>query len=408
MGSTCCVARKDSTSTNGNGETLRRSAIYSPSWSFRWDNRRRVAGEIENILYEPSHGISTSSSMEMKGEFILDRSNFSSRGSPLGNLETPTSQKSPPPEGSAANGVVSTGLTAASNDNNKVLNSAETPGMAGSPVPKFAFSLPSSSSLSTPTADPLSSQSQPLPPNSIQLRWGAHQSPCHQLLRQVSDNQTQGLKSPNSNIISETAGSHGGSSDGWSMRTFSELVASSQRERCSFDSEILGSSSTFSYSPSSDLQTCGFCSKLLIEKSLWSSQKIISSHELSVIAVLVCGHVYHAECLDALTLEADRFDPSCPICMVGEKQLSKVAQKVLAAEAELRSRSNKVYDYGFDVLDRRKSFSQKEKFPAIASGRRSFGKPFLKRHFSFGSKWNRSLSENNSGRKGFWARYRKD
>lgn len=123
MGSACCVARKDTTVTSRtSGEALRRNAGYSPSWSFRWDNRRRVAGELENIS-ETSLGISTNSSMEIKGELISDRGNFSGQGSPLGNFgtptsqkstpmsqkSTPTSQKSPVHEGQGANTVTSSG-----------------------------------------------------------------------------------------------------------------------------------------------------------------------------------------------------------------------------------------------------------------------------------------------------------
>ncbi|PSS19806.1 E3 ubiquitin-protein like [Actinidia chinensis var. chinensis] len=445
MGSACCVARRDATLTNGtSGETvcrnvvyspLRRSVVYSPSWSFRWDNRRRVAGEIENIS-EPSHGISTNSSMERKGELVLDRGNFSGQGSPLGTFGTPTSQKSPVHEGPGVKRVTTSDVSHVVNDNTKLQRSIESPGMVDSSAPKLSLSVPSSSSLLTPTADPLSSRTRSLPPNSSQTKR-AHQSPGHDLLRQVSDSRILGLKSPNSNLVSEgrpsfvlstcsndmMVGSHGGSSDGWSMRTFSELVASSQRERCSFDSEFLGSgrrklsesSSTFSYSPSIDLQTCGICSKLLSERSSWSSHKIIASNELLVVAVLVCGHVYHAECLEAITQEVDCYDPSCPTCSFGEKQMSKMARKVLKAEAELKSRSskisrNRVVD-SYDVLDRRKPMELEEKFPKMessSSARRSFAKPFLKRHFSLGSKWSRSMLENNSARKGFWARYRKD
>ncbi|KAL6982744.1 hypothetical protein U1Q18_016134 [Sarracenia purpurea var. burkii] len=110
MGSACCVARKDSTLTNGTGgETLRRNAVYSPSWSCRWDNRRRVAGENDNTS-EPSHGISTNSSMEIKGELVLDKGNYSGQGSPLGNFGTPMTQKSPVHGGPGANMVTSSGI----------------------------------------------------------------------------------------------------------------------------------------------------------------------------------------------------------------------------------------------------------------------------------------------------------
>ena len=117
MGSACCVAGRDTTRNGNSGETvrrnvvyspLRRSVVYSPSWSFRWDNRRRVAGEIENIS-EPSHGISTNSSMERKGELVLDRGNFSGQGSPLGTFGTPTSQKSPVHEGPGVKMVTTSG-----------------------------------------------------------------------------------------------------------------------------------------------------------------------------------------------------------------------------------------------------------------------------------------------------------
>lgn len=414
-----------------NEETLHKNMISSPSWSFQWDTQRRVAGQSENTSYEPSHGTSTNSSMELNGALVINGSNFSGRGSPRGNFGTPTSQKSPLHEGPSANLMTPLDITLASNENAKVQISIQSLEIVDSSAPRVSLSVPSSSSFSMPTADPSSSQTCSIPANSTQSRR-AHHSPRHQLLRQLSDSRILGLKSPNSNLPSEgrlsfllstcsdelTIGSQGGSSDGWSTRTFSELVASFQRERCSFDSDFLGSgqgklsefSSTFSYSPSFDLQTCGVCSKLLTQKSSWSS-------ELSVKAVLFCGHVYHAECLETMTRVADCYDPPCPICTVGEKQLSKMARKVLRAEPELRSRSNKkicrsrvvdsYHDAELDVLDHQKTTSEEENFPkmeASSSGRRSFAKPFLRRHFSLGSKRSRLLSENNSAKE-FGARY---
>lgn len=212
------------------------------------------------------------------------------------------------------------------------------------------------------------------------------------------------------------------------MRTFSELVASSQRERWSFDSENLGSihgkisesSSRFSCSSSIDLQSCGACSKLLTERSSWSSQKIIAGPDLSVVAVLICGHVFHAECLETIIPEADKYDPACPICMVGEKQFIKMARKALRGEVDLKAKNHKIsrnrvvdsFDSDFDVFDHQSNIDRKGKCPKMepsSSSRGSFAKPFLKRHFSLGSKWSRSLSENDSTRKKrFWARYRKD
>lgn len=96
MGSACCVAAREGTHPNrSGGETLRRNVIYSPSWSFRWDNRGRVAGETETPMYQVSHEISRNASMELKGTHSSERGNFSDAGSPLENFESPTSQKSP-------------------------------------------------------------------------------------------------------------------------------------------------------------------------------------------------------------------------------------------------------------------------------------------------------------------------
>lgn len=311
---------------------------------------------------------------------------------------------------------------------------AESSGIIESPTPNHSFLMPSA--CSTPISDSLGTPNYPHIPNSTPSRR-ARRSPGHQLLRQVSDSRILGLKSPNTNSISEgrpsfvlstcsndlATGSHGGSSDGWSMRTFSELVASSQRERWSFDSEHIGSingrigessSSRFSCSPSTDVQYCGACSKVLAERSSWGGP------ELSVVSVLVCGHIYHAECLESMTREADKYDPMCPICMVGEKQFSKISRRAWKAEMELKSKSRKIsknrvvdsyLDSDFEVFDA-KNTDRKGKCVRMepsSSTKSSSTKPFLKRHFSLGPKWSRSMSENDSSKKkGFWARCRKD
>ncbi|KAD3067853.1 hypothetical protein E3N88_35733 [Mikania micrantha] len=46
---------------------------------------------------------------------------------------------------------------------------------------------------------------------------------------------------------------------------------------------------------------CGLCSA--------------STSDTSVVAVLVCGHVYHADCLETRTPYEDRRDPLCPVCV---------------------------------------------------------------------------------------------
>ncbi|KZV27441.1 hypothetical protein F511_02550 [Dorcoceras hygrometricum] len=58
---------------------------------------------------------------------------------------------------------------------------------------------------------------------------------------------------------------------------------------------------------------CGICQKLLRKKS-FNFDNSNSSSELSVVGVLVCGHVYHANCLERKTVPEDMQDPPCPLC----------------------------------------------------------------------------------------------
>ncbi|XP_065880779.1 uncharacterized protein [Euphorbia lathyris] len=398
MGSACCVAaRSEDLNNRTTVNTLNRNARCSPTWSFRWENRRRVAGEIDDSPYQTSHGISRDVSVELKGPLGSDRGNLSDEASLHESYGTPVSLKSPVHERTSVNLIPqeASGLSMERRyQNDQVKKSADSLDIAELSAPKL--SNPVHSSFSTPGADPFPICGHQLPPSSTPSRW-ACRSPGHRLLSHDL-----------------AMGSHGGSSDGWSMRTFSELVASSQRERWSFDSEHLGyglskvsgCSSRFSCSPSLDLQTCGACSKFLTERA--------SLNALSVVAVLVCGHVYHAECLETMTLEVDKYDPACPICVGGEKQVSKTCKRAFRGEAELKCRSHKIsrsrvvdssLDKDSDDFDYHKNvILEASKMEPSSSGASSSRKPFLRR---FGSKW-RSLSENDSSKKkGFWSRYRK-
>ncbi|KAI9117594.1 hypothetical protein K1719_011760 [Acacia pycnantha] len=60
---------------------------------------------------------------------------------------------------------------------------------------------------------------------------------------------------------------------------------------------------------------CGVCQKPLKRKSFLHGNPLSSSYDhSSIVAVLVCGHAYHAECLDQKTSFEERRDPPCPVC----------------------------------------------------------------------------------------------
>ncbi|KAH7575027.1 hypothetical protein ACOSP7_005587 [Xanthoceras sorbifolium] len=423
MGSACCVAARDKNIINGSGnDILHRNIRYSPSWSFRWDHRGRVAGEETSVTWF-SDGIRQNDGSENK----FGSANASEEGSPLDSFPRRTWQKSPVSEGNTA-GNVRTPTSDQSISRNVSMEmspeqgkeSTESPAISYPSPAKLSLSLPSTSSMVT---SPLSSQSHLHPTSSTTPKWSRH-SPGHPLLRQVSDSRIPGLKSLNGYSVREerpvvplwgnelNGSSCGASSDGWSMHAFSELMATSHKERWSFDNESLSfnhakitrSNSQISVSSSVDLQTCGVCSKL--------------SSDNSVVAVLTCGHVYHAECLENITAEVNKYDPACPVCTLGEKKTLKLSEKALKAEMESKAKSNKrsrnrIANSNLGshsvMFDRHKGSGPEGKGPKMASSssmKSTSGKPFLRRHFSFGSKGSRSLSENHSTwKKGlFWAK----
>ncbi|KAL0384057.1 UNVERIFIED_CONTAM: hypothetical protein Sradi_2800000 [Sesamum radiatum] len=437
MGAACCVAAKDRTITSGSpAETLQRHARYSPTWSFRWDNRVRVAGEETpaNWLHNGGCG---NNRMEVKSGTTVENAFASEDGSPLDSFRSLAWQKSPLSEGNDGILRLPSSDQAISQNIGEMKEPSDSPSVSYPSPIKLSPSVPSVSSIS---ASPLSSQSHLLPPNSTPSRWH-HRSPGHRLLRQVSDSRIPEYKSPTISISEEpslflppawcnesTRGSNGGSSDSWSIPGFSELMTA-RRERWSFDSETSGfsrdkitrSSGRNSGSPSFDLQTCGICTKVLTERSSWgwSSQKIISTSELAVVSVLTCGHVYHAECLEYMTPEINKYDPACPVCTFGEKRAVKMSEKALKAEldSKARKRSRKRVvdsDLGSDIMfDHHKSSGVEGRSPRMSSSssmKTSIAKPFLRRHFSFGSKTSRSPSDNQpSLRRGFfWARSSKN
>ncbi|CAF2049933.1 hypothetical protein BRARA_I04638 [Brassica rapa] len=407
MGNACCVAAHDKMvlpNTSAVEGLQRNNARYSPNWSFRWDNRGRVAGEDTSLSWL-SDGISRNDGSDLKSESAF----VSSQGSPLNHLQTQSWQKSPASDQSfsrnASMDTVSEQITQ-------------------NPVKRSVSLASQPSSFST---SPLSSHSHlPLPPatSSSTLKL----TPRTRLSKQVSDSQILGFNSPTEERLGSE--SHSGPSDGWSMQAFSEMMAYSRRESCSYDNECLsglgrGKIDHQGNGQSSDQQTCGACSRPLSQKSLLSSQKIFATNELSVAAILACGHVYHSECLEQMTPEADKFDPQCPVCTLGEKRTFKLSEKALRADLDLRAKQNKILRKHVVDRDDFVMFDHMPNAAAAASGSgghkgkvsklltssslRSYSpKPFLARHFSFGSRSNsvKSPKENHSARKKgfFWTK----
>lgn len=92
MGAACCVASREKTITNAsNSDVLHRNIRHSPSWSFRWDHRGRVAGEETSMSWF-SDAVSRNAGSE---ETKLDSAYASEEGSPLDNFRRrASSQKS--------------------------------------------------------------------------------------------------------------------------------------------------------------------------------------------------------------------------------------------------------------------------------------------------------------------------
>ncbi|XP_042432331.1 uncharacterized protein LOC122018925 isoform X1 [Zingiber officinale] len=416
MGANCCVAVKDKHSPNlaqlDVSLSTYRNIRHSPTWSFRWDNRTHIEVVMDNTP-QISHHLDAGN--EVKNELLTEAERLSDKAGPSTAFQSQKSEKS------IRNG--SAGMATNDTSDDQSNGSTSSPKRKSSPMPSFlapstsdmksTFSVPSTPSPSY-TADPSSSRCRRLPFDPTSSRK-ARRSPGYQLSRQISDSRIPSLQSLNKNSSPEgrqsfvlsfcsndfsTGGSHGGSSDGWSMRTFSELVASSNRERWSFDSDNLtptGTKISSSYShqrthSSSDQQTCRICSTLLTDHC--------------VVAILVCGHLYHTGCLEKMTTEIDQYDPPCPLCAHGEKSVAKLFKK---AEAKAKNRLSRIGAADNDTQGKALLYESQPTTGvglndgASSSTKSSFG---LRRHFSLGRP-SRSKSESESKRKkGFWGRYR--
>lgn len=242
--------------------------------------------------------------------------------------------------------------------------------------------------------------------------------------------------------------------DSWTMQAFSELVASSRNESSKWSSADLsldflaGSSQEnagelgFSYigqhsatdsqgfllvSHHAEAPNCGLCTKAIAQRSPLSSQRISGSSDLPAVGILICGHVYHAECLELATPVTHAHDPPCPQCIVLETVQKTQGESILCSMTDMLGFTGQSYvkgklsrvgvatdDFtGPEFSSRNLQLGGKIPSPPEASSRkaglhlsalsgdRSFSsKPLLKRQFSLRGKLNReSFVINSSARK---------
>ncbi|KAL9231663.1 hypothetical protein vseg_006860 [Gypsophila vaccaria] len=426
MGAACCVAARDRTIHHGSsGEIAQRNIRHSASWSFRWDTRVGVAAEDASVGWM-SDVASRNDALDVKSATDVS-AHVSEAGSSLESYQTGTWPKSPLNHERAEN-------IGPSASDQLISGNASTEVKAGSSKSSAPASIkqPSIHTKSSLCVSPPSSQCNALSPTPLPSRW-VQGPPQRSLRQQPSEIHSSGRSSPVENrhvpygmstaSNESTRGSFGRSSGSWSAHAFSDLRSASQRGQCSFDSDSCSltrdRSSRYkgqaSGSTSVDLSTCGICSKHLSEKSAWSSEKIVGGNELEVVAVLICGHVYHAECLETITPEVNKYDPACPVCAFGEKQTFKLTARMIKAEKDLKLRNSKKLKNRAADIDESSDFNYWKSSPVeglrpkllnSSSLKISSAKPFLKRHFSLGSRGNKPSSETPSFKKKglFWAK----
>ncbi|XP_074568764.1 uncharacterized protein LOC141825274 [Curcuma longa] len=384
MGGNCSVAVKDKHLPNPAQLDVPlstcRNTRYSPTWSFRCDNRTHIEVVMDSspqISHHPNSG------NEVKSEFLTEAERLSERAGPSTAFQLQKGE-TPIKNGSSR---MATHDSAADRSN----GSTSSPKRKNS-SPKPAFLAPSASdtmitfsvpSMPSPShkADPSSSRGRRLPADPTSSKKAACQSPDSRIPSVQSLNEDNSPEGRQSFVLS-VGGSHGGSSNGWSMRTFSELVASSNRERWSFESDNLTPSSTAISSSNDHQQACNICSTPLTD--------------YCIVAVLFCGHLYHAGCLEKMTSEIDQYDPPCPLCTHGQKSAAKLFKK---SEAKAKNRPSSV---GAADDDGKTLLYDRQRVGGLRNGARF---PFnLRRYFSF-SRPSRLKSQSESTRKkGFWRR----
>ncbi|KAJ4898724.1 RING/U-box superfamily protein [Raphanus sativus] len=105
-----------------------------------------------------------------------------------------------------------------------------------------------------------------------------------------------------------------------------------------------------------------------------------------------------------MTPEADKFDPSCPVCTLGEKKTAKLSEKALKVEMNLKAKRlrNRILDSDFECYDfapldhsHMAAAAESPELVSSSSGKSYSAKPFLARHFSFGSRGHSKSAKEN-------------
>ncbi|KAG8045990.1 hypothetical protein GUJ93_ZPchr0008g11548 [Zizania palustris] len=430
MGANCCIAAKERSQPHlASAEVSAYRIRHSPSWSFRWDNRTHIEDIMENTMLFSNHS-SGNIQQELNSGSIAPtegRLHEDSRSDLFHRVKWQKSDNKM--ESSKFLKADSQVQSTESNSPTEVGSLRSLDRVTVASDTNISESLPSTPP-QLPSADPSSPRSRSLLMYSNSMKK-ARRSPGHQLYRPILESKVHSFKSCNESCSAEgsismtsastndllAGGSHGESliaggsrvesSDGWSTRRFSELIASSQKERWSVDSDRFGfatndrtrSNASHSTSLTPDKEVCKICSKQLKERSAWNA------HELAIVAVLFCGHAYHANCLDGITAESEKYDPPCPVCTHGEKCFTKlVGQQVSRIKNKISNDVLTGTDMDWISNHQRKSLRE-PRLGTISSMKDPFNNPSLRRHFSVGCRPPRSvLRSASTGKKGFWKR----
>ncbi|CAO2203107.1 unnamed protein product [Urochloa humidicola] len=423
MGANCCIAAKERAQPcMAPIEVSTYRVRHSPSWSFRWDNRTHIEDIMENTMVF-SNQSSGNIQSEVKSSFIAPTEGHNCGDSHSDVFRKVKGQKSDKKmDISKLSKVDPRADQSTANDSPPEAESCKSPGIvtvaSNIKTPKSQTTTPV---LKVDSERPSSSMSRSIHMDRNSTRKSL-QSPSRQLYREISDANIPSLKPVSENRSAERrlsssmlstcsndmfAGqSQGEISDGWSTHAPSELVAISQGDRWSVDNELFGSivskgsrsNASHPTALSSDQEVCKLCSKLLKERSSWNG------HELAVVAVLFCGHAYHANCLDSIIAESEKYDPPCPVCTHGETNTAKLFGKT---ELKVRNKTSKsMTDNDLDRSSKHQKKSKREpRLVTSSSMKVTFSRPFLRRHFSTGSRPPTPVSGSESTRKkGFWSR----